>query len=279
MKDKNKGYKPWKNYGGRFDNREKELEKQDALKKAEQKKKLEPLVNKLTDIVMTEHRKNALASPKGGRPQYMREDPTTPLIREVPFGPDTSGLIDHHSNRYVNAIPQYNENNEIDYVGDTRHYDIPSQNMSEFNKFEAEQNKLPPSKAFPLHFSNGVGFRVIPHGDISIPKEQKLKEIPYEKRDWEHGRLKSKAAHNRKKDDDAEAVAKEVMFNEGSSKLVNKKTGKIRPPKPVRSDYASIITAEHGFKGIIKEPTGFLVGEKNKPELVQVTPLTRRNML
>ena len=64
------------------------------------------------------------------------------------------------------------------------------------------------------------------------------------------------------------------MFNEGSSKLVNKKTGKIRPPKPVRSDYASIITAEHGFKGIIKEPTGFLVGEKNKPELVQVTPLT-----
>lgn len=275
MKDKNKGYKPWKNYGGKFDNDEKELEKKAKEHEVKRREKLKPLVDKITEVYMKEHRKNVLNDPRKAKPQYMREDPTTPLIREVPFGPDTKGrLLDPDDERYVNAKPHW-ENDKIVWAGDLRHYDIPSQNMAEFNKFEAEQNKLPPSKAFPLHFSNGVGFRVIPHGDISIPKEQERKTLPFEKRNWEHGKLKAKAKRSHQSDDDAEAIAKELLLNEGSSRFVNKKTKKIRPDKPVRSDFASIITAEKGYEGVVKKETVLIVGEHDKPEYVKVTPLTK----
>jgi hypothetical protein len=42
----------------------------------------------------------------------------------------------------------------------------------------------------------------------------------------------------------------------------------------VRSDFASIITAEKGFDGVISKETVFVVGEHNKPEYVKVMPLS-----
>jgi hypothetical protein len=270
---------PIKNFSDKFSKDEKDLEKKehdDKLKKIEahQKahKKATEITEKIMPIIMKEHRKNALDSPKGGRPQYMREDPTTPLIHEVPFGPDTRSLQIPDTDEYSQRVVDHN-------TGDNRHYDIPSHNMSDFNKFEAEQNKLPKGKAFPIHYSNGTGFRVIPHGDISIPKEQERKVLPREKRNYDHGYLKSRSERTHQRDEDAKAIALDIMFDEGKSKFVNQETKKIRPNKPVRSDYASIITAEHGFDGIIKKPTVFVVGEKNKPERVTVTPLDNHVLL
>jgi hypothetical protein len=237
--------------------------------------KTDELVDKLTALAMEQRREQILHDPRIAVPKYMREDPTTPLILEVPFGPDTRKLIDPNDSRYVDAKTYYdNEKGKFIIEGDTRHYEIPSHNMVEFEKFEAEQNKLPKDKAFPMHYSNGVGFRVIPYGDISIPAEQERKTIPLEKRDWENGKLKSKAYHNHQKDKDAEEIAKELLLDEGSSRFVNKVTRKIRPPKPVRSDFASIITAEKGFDGVISKETVFVVGEHNKPEYVKVMPLS-----
>jgi hypothetical protein len=247
--------------------------------------KLDNLVDKITAVYMKENREKILNDPRKARPQYMREDPTTPLIREVPFGPDTTGigLLEH---------------------GNPKNYDHMSHSMgtgnsemSEFDKFEAEQDNLPKDKQFPsfgdvtgkgsemVETEAGINkgkivdvnsWRVIPHGGISIPQEQERKDIPREKRDWEHGRLLSKSKHNSKKDKDAEEIAKELLLNEGRSKFVNKATGKIRPNKPVRSDYASIISAEKGFNGIIKKETTFKVAEHNKPEFVSVVPLKKK---
>jgi len=180
------------------------------------------LVDKLTNIIMKEKRENALSSPKAGSPENQRSDPTTPLIKEVPFGPDT---------RRIENLEHGNEKN----------YDIPSHNMTDFDKFEAEQKKLPVDKQFPLHKK---GFRVIPHGGISIPAEQKRKEIPFEKRDWSKGKLKSRSNRNLDKSIDAKGIVQDIMFDEKPNRFVNRKTKKIRPPKPVRSDYASIITAK-----------------------------------
>ena len=243
--------------------------------------KLDNLVDKITKIAMEERRKNILDDPRKARPDRMREDPTTPLIREVPFGPDTTGigLLEH---------------------GNPKNYDHMSHSMgtgnsemSEFDKFEAEQNALPKDKQFPSFGDvtgqgsdmqmndkgnevNANSFRVIPHGGISIPQEQERKDIPREKRDWEHGRLLSKSKHNSKKDKDAEEIAKALLLDEGSSRFVNKVTGKIRPNKPVRSDYASIISAEKGFNGIVKKETTFKVAEHDKPEFVSVVPLKKK---
>ena len=46
------------------------------------------------------------------------------------------------------------------------------------------------------------------------------------------------------RENDALEVALDVMNDEKPSRLVNRKTKKIRPPKPVRSDFAEIITAK-----------------------------------
>jgi len=213
------------------------------------------LVDKITAIAMKERRKNIISNPRAGSPQNMREDPTTPLIRQVPFGPDTRKI----------------ENLEH---GNPKNYDYPSLGMSGFDKFEAEQNKLPKDKAFPMHYTeNGIGFRVIPHGGISIPKEQERKSIPFEKRNYEFGRLKSRSDRYHERDEIAKQIALDIMNSEKPSKFVNRETHKIRPPKPVRSDFASIISAKKGFEGIVKKETTFKVAEGNKPEYVKVTPL------
>lgn len=225
-------------------------------------KETDELVDKLTEVAMKERRKKILES-SASRPIRQREDPTTPLIREVPFGPNTRAIeAPEHENLKVGDDP--------------KNFDYPSQSMKEFDKFEAEQNKLPKDKAFPMHFSRGIGFRVIPHGGISIPKEQERKHIPFEKRDWDHGRLKSRGDRSHQQDEDAKEIALHIMNNEKPSRFVNQQTHKIRPPKPVRSDYASIISAQKGFHGVVKKETILRVGEGNKPEYVDVTPLAFR---
>ncbi len=260
----NKDYKPWKNYGSRerdHHNSKLNLNPQET----------DELVDKLTDVYMKQYKEDVLNDPRKARPDRMREDPTTPLIHKVPFGPKTSQLLDPDN---------------------PDHYDhVLMSGSSDFDKFEDEQDKLPNSKQFP-RFGDITGkgkkmewdrtkgkevdvhgWRVIPHGDISIPNEQMRKTIPFEKRDWENGRLKSKSQHNRQKGKDAEEIARELLLSEGNSRFVNKATGKIRPNKPVRSDYASIIHAERGFKGVVKKQTTFVVAEGNKPEFVEVRPL------
>jgi len=281
MKPDHKGYKPWKNYGDKFTQDEKALEKQQADKKLEADRKRSELASKLTDVLMAERKKNILDSPKGARPQYMREDPTTPLIKEVPFGPDT---------RAIENLEHGNPKN-FDYIS---HFNATSHQRG-FNEFEAEQNKLPKDKQFP-QFGDITGqgsklvvdnkgkevdansFRVIPHGGISIPKEQERIVRPLEKRNWEVGKLKSRAKRSHQRDKDAKEIAKDIMLDGKPSRFVNRETKKIRPNKPVRSDFASIITAEKGFEGIVKKETTFKVAEGNKPEYVKVTPLGKRQM-
>ena len=249
--------------------------------------KLDNLVDKITKIAMEERRKNILDDPKKARPQYMRTDVTTPLIREVPFGPDTRAIENLAHN-------EPNEKAQLGlFYGHSRaNYDHPSHNMSEFDKFEAEQNALPKDKQFPSFGDvtgqgsdmqmndkgnevNANSFRVIPHGGISIPKEQERIVRTKEQKNWEHGKLKARSERTQQKDKDAEEIAKALLLDEGSSRFVNKVTGKIKPNKPVRSDYASIISAEKGFNGIVKKETTFKVAEHDKPEFVSVVPLKK----
>lgn len=262
--DNKKGYRPWKNYSeDKNHNKSSRQNDLDNNRLGLDPEKTDKLVDSLTSIVMEERRKNILRNPRAARPQYMREDPTTPLIREVPFGPDTRSLqIPDSSPRVINP-----------HTGDMRRFDIPSHNMAEFDKFEAEQNRLPKDKQFPLHEK---GFRVIPRGEISVPQEQERKVLPFEKRNYDHGYLKARSNRTHQSDKDAEAIARELLLDEGSSRFVNKQTHKIRPNKPVRSDYASIIHAEKGFKGIVKKETTFVVAEGNKPEYVEVRPLEKK---
>ncbi len=266
-------------------------------------KKLDELTDKLTKIVMEERRKNILDDPKKARPQYMRTDVTTPLIREVPFGPDTRAIENLAHNepnekaQREQALAKFLKTDDISELHkilqakNRGNYDHISQhNMSEFDKFEAEQNALPKDKQFPSFGDvtgqgsdmqmndkgnevNANSFRVIPHGGISIPKEQERIVRTREQRNWEHGKLKARSNKSQQSDKDAEEIAKELLLNEGSSRFVNKVTGKIRPNKPVRSDYASIISAEKGFNGIVKKETTFKVAEHDKPEFVSVVPL------
>ena len=188
--------------------------------------KLDKLVDKITGIAMEQRRKDIISSPRKGDPIRMREDPTTPLIRQVPFGPDTTRI----------------ENLEH---GNPKNFDFPNQGMSDFDKFQAEQDALPTDKQFPLHEK---GFRVIPHGGISIPAEQERKSIPFGKRNYDSGRLKARSNRFHQKDEDALGIAKDLLLDEGKSKFVNRQTKKIRPNKPVRSDFTSIITAKLKLK-------------------------------
>tara|TARA_B110000495_G_scaffold198725_1_gene210962 strand:+ start:594 stop:1373 length:780 start_codon:yes stop_codon:yes gene_type:complete len=229
--------------------------------------KLDNLVDEITAVYMKENREKILNDPRKARPQYMREDPTTPLIREVPFGPDTRAIENmEHTN--IEDYPF-----EVEISGGRTNYDHINHSMSEFDKFQAEQDKLPEKERFPMHKK---GFRIIHHGGISIPKEQERIVRPYDKRNYEHGKLKARSERTQQKDKDAKEIAQELLLNEGRSKFVNKATGKIRPNKPVRSDYASIISAEKGFNGIIKKETTFKVAEHNKPEFVSVVPLKKK---
>ena len=188
--------------------------------------KLDKLVDKITGIAMEQRRKDIISSSRKGDPRKMREDPTTPLIRQVPFGPDTTRI----------------ENLEH---GNPKNFDFPNQGMSDFDKFQAEQDALPTDKQFPLHEK---GFRVIPHGGISIPAEQERKSIPFGKRNYDSGRLKARSNRFHQKDEDALGIAKDLLLDEGKSKFVNRQTKKIRPNKPVRSDFTSIITAKLKLK-------------------------------
>ena len=277
---------PIKNYGDKFTQDEKELEKQQkqqADKKLEADQKRHELAQKITDkifpIINAERRENILKSSKGARPQYMREDPTTPLIREVPFGPDT---------RRIENLEHGNPKN-FDHVSH-----ITGQG---FNKFEAEQDKLPKEKQFPkfgdisgegskIEFNTTTGkdvdansFRVIPHGGISIPKEQERIVRSMEQRNWEeHGKLKSRSKRTQQSDIDAKEIALDLLFDEKPSRFVNRETKKIRPNKPVRSDFASIITAKKGFKGIVRKESIFVVAENDKPEYVEVRPLKPKEL-
>ena len=245
--------------------------------------KLDNLVDSITNLAMEERRKNIMQDPRKARPYRMREDPTTPLIREVPFGPDTR------------AIESLGHNEPNENPG-RNNYDHINLGMSDFDKFEKEQDNLPKDKQFPsfgdvtgkgsemVETEAGINkgkivdvnsWRVIPHGGISIPKEQERIVRTREQRNWEHGKLKARSERTQQKDKDAEEIAKELLLDEGSSKFVNKVTKKIRPPKPVRSDYASIISAEKGFNGIVKKETTFKVAEHDKPEFVSVVPLKK----
>lgn len=250
-----------------FDEQERELEEQQTQRESERKKKLEPLVDKITDVIMKEQRKEFIDSPRGGSPRRQREDPTTPLIREVPFGADTRAI----------ESPEH---------GDPKNYDHISNNMSDFDKFEKEQDELPEDEQFPRYGDyTGKGkkmmmdttkgyevdansFRVIPHGGISIPSEQKRIVRPMEKRNYEHGKLKARSQRDHQRDEDAIEIAKDITQGGKPSRFVNRKTKKIRPDKPVRSDFARIISAKNGFRGNIFSPTQFIVGEGNKKEFV-----------
>jgi len=251
-----------------FEEREKELEEQQAEQQSEKKKKLGEIVDKITDIAMKERRKNIIDNPRAGSPRRMREDPTTPLIREVPFGADTTSI-------------------EAPEQGDPRNFDfISNSGMADFDKFEAEQNELPEDEQFPK-FGDVTGkgekmvmdttkgkevdansFRVIRSGGISIPKEQKRIVRPMEKRNFDNPRLKARSNRTQQRDEDAKEIALDIMNDEKPSRFVNRKTKKIRPNKPVRSDFASIISAKNGFRGTVDMKTLFTVGEGNKKEHV-----------
>ncbi len=249
-----------------FDEQERELEREQAEREAERKKKLEPLVDKLTDVIMTEQRKEFVESPRGGSPRRQREDPTTPLIREVPFGADTRAI----------ESPEH---------GDPDNFDHVSGGMAEFDKFEKEQSELPEDEQFPTfaevtgkgskmvvdsqgHEVDANSFRVIPHGGISIPEEQERIVRPIEKRNFEFGRLKARSSRDHQRDEDAKEIALDITSGGKPSRFVNRKTKKIRPDKPVRSDFARIISAEQGFMGTVNMKTLFTVGEKGKAEHV-----------
>ena len=190
-----------------FDEQERELEEQQAEREAERKKKLEPLVDKLTDVIMTEQRKEFVESPRGGSPRRQREDPTTPLIREVPFGADTRAI----------ESPEHGDPDNFDHIS--------TDGMSDFDKFEAEQDELPEDEQFPTfgdvtgkgekmmmdttkgHEVDAHSFRVIPHGGISIPAEQERIVRPIEKRNFEFGRLKARSDRDHQRDEDAKEIA------------------------------------------------------------------------
>jgi hypothetical protein len=90
------------------------------------------------------------------------------------------------------------------------------------------------------------------------------------KRNFEDGKLKARSKRDRQRDDDAKEIAETFTrdFDGKSSRFVNKKTNKIRPNKPVRSDFARIISAKDGFMGKVSMKTLFTVGEGNKKEFV-----------
>ena len=163
------------------------------------------LIDDITDIAMKHRRERIINSPKTGKPYRMREDITTPLINEVPFGPNT---------RQIENLKH----------GDPKNYEI--------------------SMPFKDKKTNKSVMKHLPHGGISIPSEQKRKVIPFEKRDWEKGKLKARSKRTRQRDMDAVEIALDVMNDEKPSRFVNRNTKKIRPPKPVRSDFAGIITAK-----------------------------------
>jgi len=133
------------------------------------------LIDDITDIAMKHRRKGIINSPKAGKPHRMRFDPSTPLIKEVPFGPEQ------------------------------------------------------PSGSFLNKLSG-----------ISVPKEQERKVLPSSKINRRQSRTKKINQRAR----DAEEIALDIMNDEKPSRFVNRKTKKIRPPKPVRSDFAEIITAK-----------------------------------
>jgi len=206
--------------------------------------KTDKLVDKITDIAMKQRRDTIIHSPRHGAPDRMRGDPSTPLIKEVPFGPDT---------RAIESLEHGNPKNFDHMIG----------GIDEFKK----QQKL---KQFPEYGDvTGKGkklvrdvtgkevdansFRVIPHGGISIPEGQERKVRPLEKRNYDFGKLKSRSKRTQQRGDDSLGIAKDLLLVEGKSKFVNKRTRKIRPNKPVRSDFTSIITAKLKLASIGKQ--------------------------
>jgi len=204
-------------------------------------------IDEIMKIVSKRRREMIVNRSKAGKPKKMREDVTTPLIKEVPFGLET-------------GIGQKDHGGDIGYGG-KGNYDIPAtlpHTDLTFDETRAKANELGLPKIGPFKKNK---FHVIPHGGVSIPKEQKRKILPLEKRNWDKNeKLKAKAKRLKQREDDALEVALDVMNDEKPSRFVKHhapkgKTGmhptqhpetkrKIRPPKPVRSDFAEIITAK-----------------------------------
>ena len=204
-------------------------------RKGPKDKKFDKLVDDITDIVMKERRQNLNDSSKHGRPEGMRKDLSTPLIKEVPFGPE----------KYPLGAPDFGDPEAYEHIDHRPFTDLT------FEEAEAKAKEM----GLP-EFEEQIGipkelrdkskaFHIIPHGGISIPKEQKRKQLPIEKRNWDKNkRLITRGNMQDKRRQDAEEIALDIMNDEKPSRLVNRRTKKIRPPKPVRSDFAEIITAK-----------------------------------
>jgi len=204
-------------------------------KRFKEDKDIDKLVDDITDIVMKERRQNLKDSSKHGRPEGMRKDLSTPLIKEVPFGPE----------KYPLGAPDFGDLEAYEHIDHRPFTDLT------FEEAEAKAKEM----GLP-EFEEQIGipkelrdkskaFHVIPHGGISIPKEQKRKQLPIEKRNWDKNkRLITRGNMQDKRRQDAEEIALDIMNDEKPSRLVNRRTKKIRPPKPVRSDFAEIITAK-----------------------------------
>ena len=200
-------------------------------KRFKEDKDIDKLVDDITDVVMKERRKIIKDNSRGGRPRGMRKDLSTPLIKEVPFGPETRGI----------AQRPHGDPENFDFIDHRPFTDLT------FEEGEAKAKEMGlPTNEEQLHKPyTAHPFRVIPHGGISIPKEQKRKILPFEKRNWEKSKkLRSRSKRYDQREQDAEEIALDIMNDEKPSRLVNRRTKKIRPPKPVRSDFAEIITAK-----------------------------------
>jgi len=227
-------------------------------KRFKEDKDIDKLVDDITDVVMKERRKIIKDNSRGGRPRGMRRDLSTPLIKEVPFGPETRG---------IGQLPHGDP-------GNYEHIDHRPFTDLTFEEAEAKAKEMglptfEDQQGIPKELQDkSKAFHVIPHGGISIPKEQKRKILPFEKRKWEKSKkLRSRSKRYDQREQDAEEIALDLLNDEKPSRLVtkrkyapgpfglgidedgsdlitNRSQRKIRPPKPVRSDFAEIITAK-----------------------------------
>ena len=75
-------------------------------KRFKEDKDIDKLVDDITDVVMKERRKIIKDNSRGGRPRGMRKDLSTPLIKEVPFGPE----------KYPLGAPDFGDPKAFDHI-------------------------------------------------------------------------------------------------------------------------------------------------------------------
>ena len=152
---------------------------------------------------MKERRKIIKDSSKGGRPRGMRKDLSTPLIKEVPFGPETRGI----------GQRPHGDPENFDFIDHRPFTDLTFEEAEAKAKemgLPTHEEQIGKDKNFEVRdFDNlGKDFHVIPHGGISIPKEQKRKILPFKKRNWEKSKkLRSRSKRYDQREQDAEAVS------------------------------------------------------------------------